>query len=192
MIHIDLRPEPPDFDKDVRQPGQKALARNVEELPPHWRKCLPHLYDAYKGICAYLCVLIQPGTGARTVDHFAPKSSHRELAYEWSNYRLACSLMNSRKSSFEDVLDPTAVENDWFILDLSFLQILPNPNLDHPTMVKVQATINRLKLNDADCREAREVYFKAYLDKDDPMPFTLLEKWSPFVARELRRQGAER
>jgi hypothetical protein len=92
VIHVDLQPEPPTFDELVRKPGQRALAERREELTPYWRACLPDLHERYRGICAYLCVMIPRGTGARSVDHLAPKSKRRELAYEWDNYRLVCSF----------------------------------------------------------------------------------------------------
>ena len=187
MIRVLPQPEPADFDARVRQPGLRDLARNPERFPNHWRHCAMQLWEAYKGICAYLCVVIPRGTGARSVDHLAPKSNHPKVAYEWSNYRLVCSLMNARKREFEDVLDPFEILDGWFILELSFLQVLPNPDLDEETRSRVKATIDRLKLDDDECRKARAMYYDAYLEGD--LPFHLLERWSPFVAMELRRQG---
>ncbi|HEV7509363.1 MAG TPA: hypothetical protein VGS07_31090 [Thermoanaerobaculia bacterium] len=187
MIRIVPQLEPPDFDKRVRQPGLRALAKNPVDFSPFWRHCVVQLWDAYQGICAYLCIYIPRGTGARSVDHLAPKSGHPSSAYEWSNYRLVCSLMNSRKREFEDVLDPFEIENGWFILDPTFLQVLPSPSLDATTRGQVQATINRLKLNDEECLEARWGFYREYIDGH--MTFALFAKWSPFVAAELKRQG---
>lgn len=187
MIHVDLQPEPDDFDSRVCQPGQRALAAGVKELPPYWRECIPALRERYRNVCAYLCVYIPRGSGAVSVDHLAPKSKRRELAYEWSNYRLVCSLMNARKRDFEDVLDPVEIPHGWFVLDLTFMQVLPSPALDPATRARVQATIDRLKLNDDECRAARDQWLACYWDKG--MPFEMLEEMSPFVARELRRQG---
>jgi hypothetical protein len=189
VIRIAPQPEPDDFDERVRQPGLKALAKKPppRELPDYWTRCAEQLWQAYRGICAYLCVLIPRGTGARTVEHLAPKSKHRDLTYEWSNYRLVSALMNSRKRDFEDVLDPVAIENEWFVLELSFLQVLPKPELDKEIKGRVQATIDRLKLNDQECRQARALYYDAYLN--DGIKFEYLERWSPFVALEMRRQG---
>ncbi|HZF08940.1 MAG TPA: hypothetical protein VFE33_09145 [Thermoanaerobaculia bacterium] len=187
MIRVPLQPEPTDFDERVRQPGLQALATHPKKLPRHWGRCAVQLWEAYKGICAYLCVIIPRGTGARSVDHLAPKSSHPDLAYEWSNYRLVCSLMNSRKRDFEDALDPFEIPDGWFALDLSFLKIFPNPDLDEETCDRVKATIDRLRLDDEECRAARAMYYDAYLG--GRLTFDLLEEWSPFVARELRRQG---
>jgi hypothetical protein len=95
--------------------------------------------------------------------------------------------MNSRKREFEDVLDPFEIENGWFILDPTFLQVLPNPDLDEDTYRQVQATIDRLKINDEECLEARWGFYREYIDGE--MTFALLAKWSPFVAAELKRQG---
>ncbi|WP_441286687.1 hypothetical protein ACSRUE_30715 [Sorangium sp. KYC3313] len=190
MIHVHLQPEPARFDALVRQPGLRALAANLEPLPPTWRECLDDLRDSYRSICAYRCVLVPRGTGARSVDHVAPKSKRRELAYEWSNYRFVCSLMNARKRDFEDVLDPMEIPDGWFVLEMSFLQVLPAEGLHGETRARVQATIERLKLNDKECLAARELYYTAYLDGG--LTLQLLHEWSPFVAREVVRQGLAR
>ncbi len=187
MIPVHPQSEPADFDSKVRQPGARALAAGADDPPPLWRDCALQLWEAYHGVCSYLCILIHRGTALRSVDHFQAKSKRRDLIYEWSNYRLACSLMNSRKREFEDVLDPFKVEDGWFILEFSFLQILPNSELDTAMRVRVQATIDRLKLNDNECLQARATYYEPY--RQGLLPFEVLERWSPFVAAELKRQG---
>ncbi|XXY49280.1 hypothetical protein WME91_55650 [Sorangium sp. So ce269] len=132
-------------------------------------------------------MLVPRGTGARSVDHVAPKSKRRELAYEWSNYRFVCSLMNARKRDFEDVLDPMEIPDGWFVLELSFLQVLPAEGLHDEARARVHATIERLKLNDTECIAAREMYYAAYLEGG--LKLEWLHEWSPFVAREVVRQG---
>lgn len=187
MIPVSPQPEPPTFDEWVRRPGLDALASGVEDLPDYWRRCLGDLYEAYKGICAYICIYIPPVTGGRTVEHFAPKSKVRELAYEWRNYRLVCSVMNSRKRDFEDVLDPFEIGDGWFILDLIFMQVLPRPSLDPETTAQVERTIARLRLNDPECIKARRLYYDPFVQGD--LSLDLLTRWSPFVAQEVRRQA---
>lgn len=187
MIQIKLKDEPKSFDARVRQPGLLLLALKRSPLRPYWRRCLRALRKKYRGICAYLCVLIPPGTGAPSVDHFAPKSKRRDLAYEWANYRLTSSFMNAKKNHFEDVLDPFAIGPRWFILDMVGLQVKPNPRLNKKTRVQVEDTIARLDLNHADCVAARELFYREFEKKD--LPFHLLKRWSPFVAREALRQG---
>ncbi len=190
MIHVEPRPEPADFDETVRQPGLRALAERRETLPPYWRRCLDDLHTAYRGICAYACIYIDKATGARSVEHFVAKSSDLTLAYEWSNYRLACALVNSRKGTFDDVLDPFDIENGWFVLELSFLQVLPNPSLEPELRIRVQETIDRLGLQTQECREARAEYFDDYIKGH--IDFGYLKRKCPFVAQEVVRQNLKR
>ncbi|MFV8749194.1 hypothetical protein ACNOYE_01450 [Nannocystaceae bacterium ST9] len=126
-------------------------------------------------------------TGANSVDHCLPKSSKIELAYEWSNYRFACARMNSRKGIVEHVLDPFEIDDDWFQLEIHGFQVRPNPKLPAATRAQVQATISQLGLNDSLCRARRERDTKNFLD--ELVSFELLERESPFVARELLRLG---
>jgi hypothetical protein len=211
MIKVTPASEPATFDRDVRQPGMRAIAEMVgeapvpprtkgrafrkianrredipgESFPTYWTKSLGDLMMAYSSICAYSCFRIHPVTGSRTVDHMAAKSKAWDQVYEWLNYRLACSLVNARKNDFGDVLDPFLIGDDWFELELVGFQVKPARHLDVETHAQVQATIDRLRLND----------FKASRERDainyweNGVPFKILMDESPFVARELRRQG---
>ncbi len=147
-------PRSPDFDFDglVRQPGLSALAEltghpptlkragprikkqadRVEELTPdvlrrypYWTRALDALHKAYRGICAYSCFYIELVSGP-TTDHFvALARAEAQHAYEWDNYRLASSLMNTRKNAFPDVLDPFEVQDGWFEINLGTLEVHP-------------------------------------------------------------------
>ena len=200
MIRVVPAPEPEEFDAEVRQPGLRAFERlanrkyggNREavpgrEFPDYWRKSIDDLLESYRRICAYLCLYISRGTGSRGVDHMITKSAAWDQAYEWSNYRLACSLMNSRKGAAVSVLEPFDVEDGWFVLELVDFQVLPGDELDDAVVEDVQGTIDRLRLNDDECRGAREEYAEAYWTDD--VSFDYLRRNAPFVARELRRQG---
>jgi hypothetical protein len=116
-----------------------------------------------------------------------PKSTAWDRVYEWSNYRLACALMNSRKNDAQTVLDPFEVENDWFGLELVAYQVVAREGLAPETEGRIEATIQRMGLNDEECRKAREEYAEAYLSGTIRLEY--LERRAPFVARELRRQG---
>ena len=187
MIHVEPQPEPPDFDARVRQPGQEDLAMPDGELRPHWSNCAQQLWQAYRGICAYSSLYIPRGTGARSVDHLLPKSKRREQAYEWTNYRLACVRMNARKNAFEEVLDPFEVQDGWFTLELSTLEVLPAEGLPEDLHQRVQETIDRLSLNDDEFVRAREAYYHDYLSGE--VQFRHLSRYFPFLAKELVRQG---
>ena len=184
----------------VRQPGLVALQALAEreyaglkdsipagKFPPLWRRAMNDLLEGYARICAYVCLYIPRGTGASTVDHMVPKSVGWREAYEWSNYRLACSLMNSRKGIAVAVLDPFEVEDGWFALDPVAFQVLPARGLSEQVVKRVSETIDRLGLNDQRCRDARVEYAQEYWDGH--VTFDYLSRHAPFVARELQRWG---
>lgn len=194
MIHVDMKPEPANFDELVRTPGTDFLAshpnptRKEWEAHSYWRNILTEFRRLYGGICAYSCHWIAPDTGAKTVEHFVPKSVDPSLAYEWENYRLVCSLLNSRKRTKTDTLDPFEVEDGWFVISFPALLVKPGPGLDADLTAKIKQTIKRLKLNDEEsCLENRAKYVKDYCIGG--LPFSHLRKEAPFLAKELERQG---
>ncbi|MCC7494828.1 MAG: hypothetical protein IT204_20905 [Fimbriimonadaceae bacterium] len=192
MIRVQLAPEPASFDRQVRQPGQQALARyqaalaagRRASLRPLWTRCLDDLMAGYHQVCAYACLFIDRVAGGRSVEHFAPKSQAPELAYEWTNYRLVCTRMNARKCDYQDVLDPFEVEDGWFVLDEIEFRVHPAPGLPAALRQGVEATIRRLHLNDGDICRTRREHFEDFGQQPE-----LLRKYSPFVAREAVRQG---
>jgi hypothetical protein len=210
MLPIKRAPKPKDFDLKVRQPGLRALDELIgrapkyprisgtpfskianrkadipsTSLPSYWTDALDDLMTAYHEVCAYSCFRIHRVTGARSVDHFAPKSAHWSKVYEWSNYRLCCSRLNARKRDFSDVLDPFSLRPNAFQLELIGFQIIPDPTLPQPTQDELQCTIDRLGLNDL--REDRAEDAEDYWRGDCSLK--LLKRESPFVAYELARQ----
>lgn len=212
MIRVELAAEPQDFDTKVRQPGLRAIAElagesglpkrkgrprqaiansreqiPADKFPPYWTEALPELRATYGHICCYVSVYIEPVTGAASVDHMLPKSRSWREAYEWHNYRLACSLMNSRKNDYRDVLDPFEIDDDWFHLELVGFQVIPRADLDPDVKERVQTTIDRLKLNDRDCLTLREDYATNYFQGEISRAY--LRRRAPFLAREIERQG---
>lgn len=197
MIHVTAQPEPATFDAEVRRKGLTWLRKKQialdQPLPPkktiepYWRHCLGDMHTAYDGCCAYLAIFFERVTGGGSVDHFVAKSQRADLAYEWSNYRLACSRMNSRKRDYDDVLDPFEVEDGWFHLELVSGRVFPNPDLQPSRRDAVQATIDRLGLDDPGNREVRARHFQNWFQKDYPENY--LRSYSPFVWYEARRQG---
>ena len=88
MIRVIPAPEPDTFDARVRQPGLRKLEELAErhyggskdaipggKFPDCWRGSLDDLMASYRRICAYLCLYIPRGTGARSVDHMIAKSA---------------------------------------------------------------------------------------------------------------------
>ena len=197
MIPVRERPAPESFEKAVRRKGLAFLRRigavmdqplpEGTRLEPYWRACLGDLHAAYDGVCAYLCVYIERVTGGVSVDHFIAKSRKAGLAYEWSNYRLACMTMNSRKRDYEDALDPFAILEGWFQLELVSGRVHANPDSPPHVREQVADTIRRLGLDEAPCREMRARHFEEYCEGLYTADF--LKKRSPFVWYEAQRQG---
>ena len=209
MIRIVPAPEPGRFATTVREPGLRAIAEMVGEkptgrkgkpfqkiadqreqipydkFPPYWREALHDLLTAYSQICAYSCFRIHTVTGAGSVDHMIAKSKAWDNVYEWSNYRLACARLNARKNDFEDVLDPFEIQDGWYQLELVGFQVFANPHLDAQLRTSVENTITRLGLNEF-CHERAEdaEYYWA-----GDVTLKVLTAESPFVTKELRRQG---
>ncbi len=196
MIHVDQKPEPADFDNEVREPGLAFLKSSLGlkkvdwKGREYWRRAIPHLRKAYSSICAYTCHWISVDTGSETVEHFLPKSKYPDLAYDWANYRLVCSRMNGRKGDHEDVLDPFLVRDGMFELTFPGMLVRPCNGLPRNEREAVEKTIARLKLNDDETSvRARLKYVLLYCSGDIPLRF--LRQHAPFIAKELARQGLE-
>jgi hypothetical protein len=200
MIYVSPKPEPANFDADVRQKGLKFLR---ERRPPngdlkskdyknrdYWTSIIPELRRVYDFVCAYCCEYIPLTTGQKQVDHFLPKTKKPyELAYEWSNYRLACGLINGRKGT-KDIIDPFHIEDGWFIMHFPSLIITPASADTLPASVtweKINYAITELQLNDeGDNIPSRRAYIEIYCSNGD---YGFLQSHAPFLAKELMRQG---
>ena len=195
MISVREQPEPPQFDADVRGPGQRFLQQTRSPSSDdwrsrsYWRKVLTEMHGAYMGICAYTCHWIAYDTGSATVDHFVAKSIEPRLAYEWSNYRLACGRMNGRKGRHQDVLDPFRLPRHVFELDFPSLQIVPSVENADDLLAKAESTIARLGLNDELSVKARWGYVRDYCASYITLEF--LEYNAPFIFMEIVRQNLE-
>ena len=210
MIRVHLAKEPITFAAAVRQLGLSAVAEMVgepptvkrpgpkrkkiaerredipaAEFPPLWTKAHDDLLKAYERRCAFLACYIEPGTGVPTTDHMIPKSRAWDAVYEWSNYRLAAHLLNSLKSDQVLFLDPFEVEDEWFGLELVDFDVFLRESF--PEHLRLHAENTLPKLNHPDCRQLRGEYVDGYLIHG--LPLAYIERRSPFVAREMRRQG---
>ena len=99
MIRAPRLPEPVDFDAEVRRPGTRWLAVNPNAKRPRalWTPYTPVLEAGYGGLCGYAAMLDPTGG---TVDHYLSFTHHRDLAYEWSNYRFASATMNTVRKNW--------------------------------------------------------------------------------------------
>lgn len=214
MIRVEIVAEPTSFDGKVRQPGENALAVLAGQPPPHprrgrpakatkrvgdvtvpktlddfpyWTNCLDDLHEAYRGICAYYAFRVEKATVPH-VDHFVARhSSAPQLAYEWSNFRLACGFANTCKNEHPDVLDPTAIQDGWFELDTDTLDVRACEGLPEPVKEEVERTITRLKLREGRALEVRQHAMDHFRNGRVDIDFLRMDH--PFLAKELMRQG---
>jgi hypothetical protein len=194
MIHIDQRDEPENFNARVRIRGGIFLQINPNPTSrqwrshQYWREVGAELHDAYGGICAYSCHWIPYDTGADTVEHFRPKDIYPTDAYEWNNYRLVCATLNGRKGVQEDVLDPFLIQNGWFVIDFPSMLVKPNSELAPGNRQGVQASIDRLGLNDeGTCLKSRVKWLSDYCSNN--ISFDYFRRHAPFIVAELERQN---
>jgi hypothetical protein len=189
VIPVAPRPEPANFAVSVRVPGQAFIrltprpTQQQYRTHDYWKLCLEQLRHSYREVCAYSSIWIPTNY---TVDHFLPKGRYPNLAYEWSNYRLAADFVNNNKGASESVLDPFVILNGWFILDPATLYVKPEPTLSTVIKVRVQTSIDVLKLNHYRLVNVRFQIFRGYIDGKQHLD-TIAEKY-PFIAAEIRRQ----
>jgi uncharacterized protein (TIGR02646 family) len=193
LIPVAPQVEPATFAAKVRNPGRTFLrsyqrpTRDDFKKAPYWNQCLGDLRSAYRSVCAYCCLYVPMES---SVDHFLPKSQYPTLAYEWNNFRLAHSKINSYKANNVGVLDPFHIQPGWFILDFANCHVKPNPATPQAVQQKVAYTIGVLRLNTDDSL----VQFRFSLVRNyskDFVTMDFLDVHYPFIAIELKRQGIQ-
>ncbi len=185
MIRVDRAQEPPQFDLNARQPGLAWLAANPATPRPRdfWTPFQPDLAQAFNNLCGYRAMWDMDGT----VDHYLSFKNHRNLAYEWDNYRYVSGSVNSSKRNLDDqVLDPFEVFDDWFEISLPSFQLVLTDQVPADIQTKAQFTVERLKLrNGHKVRTARRRYYEEY--KIGRLPIQGLWIFAPQVARAVER-----
>ena|SRR6185436_1286636 len=191
MIPVTAAPEPAGFDATVRQRGLRFLAKTPAPVSwryrEYWTAAIPDLRSAYSSTCCYSAEWIPSVTGNSSVDHFVPRTARPDLAYEWSNFRLAAARMNSRKGSKQGILDPFTIGDEWFALDFPSLLVKRGGALPVQFQAAFYLTVATLHLNDELSVESRMRWLRGYCEYR--YTFDYLMESAPFVARELERQG---
>jgi hypothetical protein len=195
MIPVSLPAPPARYQFEVRARGRIFLAGTPHPTSEQWNRhnywqaIHMDLYVGHQGVCVYCASWTPRPSGQRlsdhtTIDHFVPKSRNEQLAYQWSNFRLVRSKLNRRKDIFEDVIDPCALQPGWFRIDFTTFLLKPDNNLPAEVQDRINATINRLQLNDDPdyVNERARVIFRyaagliAFLD---------VQRLYPFIASEM-------
>lgn len=192
MIHVNLQPEPHDFDGRVREPGNRFLSscpqpKNKDwSKHNYWTRVSNELYTAYGGICAYTGQWFPKSITNVSIDHFLPKSHYPEKAYEWDNYRLTTPIINNYKKD-KFLVDPCAVEDGDFIIDFPSCLVKPKPTLSPSYKNRINQTIATLHLNDEDNVNQRFDIIIELINGDISKKH--VESKYPFIAKELERQN---
>lgn len=186
MMPFNPPPEPPDFDKKVRQPGNAWLAKNPNPKKgtrDYWSPFKSYLADGFNNLCGY-SVMYEP---VGTVDHYRSRENYRDLAYEWSNLRFASAWINSSKGTLDDqVLDPFDLGEDWFEILLPSLQLVLTNKVPPQQRQKAEFTLERLRLRDDErVLRQRQQWYQLYLDGD--LTLQGLEKKAPLIARAVKK-----
>jgi hypothetical protein len=192
VIPVLRQPEPSNFDRDVRQPGQIYLANNQsptfkERNSRLWSKISEGLHEAYDRVCAYSCFYLNH---QGTVDHFLSKKFYPQFAYEWDNYRLAAQRINTYKGDSKGLIDPFITQPGWFVLKFPSCLVEAGDGLPKHIAGKINKTINVLRLNSDDY--IVQVRSEIMLDfAEGYISLSFLKRRYPFLASEIVRQGIE-
>jgi len=183
--------EPPHFNANCREPGHEWLAANPTKDPHDqsewWRQFQPDLAKHFNYRCGWEATWIGL---AGIVEHWlscGPRkgvaSPHRHLAFEWSNYRYANGVVNSRKGILDDqVLDPCEVQDGWFVVHLPSFQLLPTDNIPAGLKDKAKLTLDVLQLRRGhQARWTRWDWYRRYWNNGTP-DLVNLSRDAPLVA----------
>jgi hypothetical protein len=198
MIRVEPIDPTPSYDGEVRIPGKAFLETNPhpsrDEFNRHdyWRNILDEMHAGYDGICMY-CASWTPRApqGASlqqsSIDHFMPKSLYPSLAYDWTNFRLCRTDINSNKGIEQYVPDPFGIQNDWFQVDFATWRVGPSTNAPQYIYHRIRATFVKLGLNDEFYIEERQSAAAIYIHT--PNERAELRRLYPFLTAELDRQN---
>lgn len=191
------------YEAHVRGPGSRWLAENPfseakpgepapkpKRPPSLWLKVRDELADAFYHRCAYTAArLSAPGE----VDHFVSADEDRNKLYEWDNFRYCAGWLNSSKRNIRstEILDPLAIEDDWFEIVLPSLELRVTEKCPEHLRKRAEFMLDRLKLrNGHEVRRFREEMYNLY-EREGPQVLPILDEWVPMIARAIRKQIAE-
>lgn len=192
------------FDANCRTPGNAWLEAHPENDPHEksewWSQFKPDLAKHFSYRCGWLGTSIEM---EGIVEHYlscgnrkdgskkSTPSPHRHLAFEWTNYRYASGVVNSRKGNHDDaILDPCDVKEGWFEVTLHGFQLVVTNAIPNEHRSKAEFTLKTLDLrNGHHARMARWHWYERYWNGGTPL-LDLLEKDAPLVAAAVRKAQA--
>ena len=186
MIRFERVPEPAEFDRQARAPGNRWLADHPDADRPRdfWTPFKATLAHGFRDLCAYSAMYEPVGT----VDHFVSVGEDRSKAYEWENYRYCAAWINSSKNNVlaGDLLDPHEIEDGWFELHLPSLQLRVSDAIPEELRERAEHVLIRLHLrSDERVMRQRREWYRMYqcgeLSRDG------LEGKAPLIAAAIDR-----
>ena len=101
-----------------------------------------------------------------TIEHFRPKSKFPEIAYQWENLFIACSLCQEKGDHFEETLlkpDEESYSFDrYFDIDWETGKLIPNIDSSPEDQERAKTTIKLFRLNENGKPEDRLWELDAY------------------------------
>ncbi len=132
--------------------------------------------------CAY-CDGFPFDMSLESIEHFRPKATFRELAFDWGNLFLACDHCNSAKTrsesgGFEDALLkpdlPDYSFHRYFIVDFATGEVLVNPAAAPPDQARARHSIDALGWNDISRTRHRRRMFATPAAAMNERPFRFM------------------
>jgi hypothetical protein len=182
--------EPEDFESNCREPGRLWLQAHPQNDPHQqndwWTQFQPDLARLFSYRCGWLATSIDL---QGVVDHWAPVIRHRELAFEWSNYRYCSGTINSLKSAHTDILDPCEVREGWFELQLPSFLLIATSHIPEYARERAQKTLEKLQLQGHRARWTRWHWYRRYY-QESFIDLDGLERDAPLIALAVRKAQA--
>lgn len=131
--------------KSWRWPVKDGLPINQLILEPLRKQTASH--------CSFCDGFPVAALSVETIEHFYPKSSFPEKAFEWRNLFYCCTRCQAAKKERFDIgiLKPDETDYDfrrYFTCDYTTGEIGPNPTAGPDDQQRAQTTIEHYKLND--------------------------------------------
>ena len=124
-----------------------------------------------------------------TVDHYLSVKNHRNLTYEWDNYRFASNKINNRKRNADDkILDPFEVKDEWFEILLPSCRLSVTDQIPDSIYPKAKFTIKRLRLNNEILVDFRRQWYDAYQETPSEKFLKFIDQQAPLIAQAIRKQ----
>ncbi|MCB9798082.1 MAG: TIGR02646 family protein [Alphaproteobacteria bacterium] len=135
-----------------RRPGPSRLFKWPKlagrSLAEHLEAPLQAMTDEH---CAYCDGYPTNGLATRTIDHFRPKSTFPELAFDWTNLYPACNACQERRDAWDDgLIAPDAPDysfSRFFLYDPHTGEVRVNLCASPADQARAKVTIRLFRLN---------------------------------------------